>query len=78
MRSIALQEQWRIGGDDEDVLLGIVTRVLVDDANNIYLLDQQLSEVQVFTPGGEHLKTLGRHRCRRGRAGSRLLTPNGS
>jgi len=60
VRTVELEEQWRIGGDDEDVLLGIVTRVLVDDANNIYLLDQQLSEVQVFSPTGDHVKTLGR------------------
>lgn len=60
VRTVDLQEQWRIGGDDEDVLLGIITRVLVDGANNVYLLDQQLSEVQVFTPGGDHLKTIGR------------------
>lgn len=60
VRTVHLEEQWRIGGSDEDVLLGIVTRVLVDDANNIYLLDQQLAEVQVFSPTGDHLKTLGR------------------
>ena len=60
VRTVRLQEKWRIGADDEDVLLGIITRVLVDDANNIYLLDQQLSEVQVFSPDGVHLKTLGR------------------
>jgi hypothetical protein len=60
VRTVHLEEQWRIGGSDEDVLLGIITRVLVDDANNIYLLDQQLAEVQVFSPAGDHLKTLGR------------------
>ncbi len=61
LRTVNLEEQWRIGGDnDQDVLLGVITRVLVDQANNIYLLDQQLSEVQVFSPAGEHLKTLGR------------------
>ena len=61
IQTMELEELWRIGGeDDEDVLLGIITRALVDQENNIYLLDQQLSEVQVFTPDGEHMKTLGR------------------
>ncbi len=31
----------------------------MDGANNVYLLDQQLSEVQVFYAAGEHVKTLG-------------------
>ncbi|HPF69578.1 MAG TPA: 6-bladed beta-propeller [Candidatus Krumholzibacteria bacterium] len=60
VRTLNLDEQWRIGGDDESVLLGIISRALVDSDNNVYLLDGQLSEVQVFTPKGEHLKTLGR------------------
>lgn len=56
-----LEELWRVGGeDDEDVLLGIIARAMVDDQDNIYLLDQQLSEVQVYSADGEHLQTLGR------------------
>ena len=31
-----------------------------DDDGNIYLLDSQLSEVKVFSPDGEPLKTLSR------------------
>lgn len=58
---LQLEEIWRVGGDDdEDVLLGIVTRVLLDAKGNLYLLDQQLSEVKVFSPAGELLRTLGR------------------
>jgi hypothetical protein len=61
VETLDLVEQWRIGGDDEDsVLLGIVTRVLLDKDDNIYLLDGQLSEVQVYSPQGELLRTLGR------------------
>ena len=60
VETVELEEQWRIGGeDDESVLLGIITRVLIDDEQNIYLLDQQLSEVQVISPAGEPIKTLG-------------------
>lgn len=53
-----LTEVWRRGGEEDDVLFGVVLKALSDDAGNVYLLDQQLSEVQVFGPDGEYLKTL--------------------
>lgn len=56
-----LEEIWRVGGDDEDdLLLGIINRVLVDEDGNVYILDMRLSEVQVISPEGEWLRTLGR------------------
>jgi hypothetical protein len=55
-----LQEKWRDGGFDGDALFGIVTKVLMDDDGNTYLLDTQLSEVQVFNPDGEFIHTLSR------------------
>jgi hypothetical protein len=45
---IELEELWRVGGDDEDVLFGVIAQLVVDDAGDVYLLDGQLSEVQVF------------------------------
>jgi len=59
-QTLNLTEQWRIGGDDDDVFFGVVSRVMADDAGNVYLLDSQLSEVQVFSPTGEYLRTLSR------------------
>lgn len=58
--SVELRELWRVGGDDEDVMFGVISQFLHDDAANIYLLDGQLSEVLVFSPDGELLRTLGR------------------
>ena len=56
-----LEELWQVGGeDDEETVFGIITKVLIDDDNNIYLLDAQLSEISVFSAEGEHLNTLGR------------------
>jgi len=56
-----LEELWRIGGEeDEDNLLGVIDRVLVDDDGNLYLLDIQLVEVQVFDPDGEYVRSLGK------------------
>jgi len=55
-----LQELWRVGGDDEDLLLGVVGQLLHDDQGRIYVLDSQLSEIQVLSPDGEWLDTVGR------------------
>ena len=58
--TIALEELWRVGGDDEEVFFGLVAQVLTDDADNAYLLDSQLSQVEVFDLEGHHTGTLGR------------------
>jgi hypothetical protein len=54
-----LQELWRIGGDDEDVLLGAASLAIMDDAGNTYLMDTQLNHVLMLSPEGELLNTLG-------------------
>lgn len=58
--TMQLEELWRVGGeDDESILLGVILQVRSDEEGNIYLLDGQLSHVEVFSPDGEHLRTLG-------------------
>jgi len=57
---VELEEMWRAGGEDSEVLFGHIFRALADSEDNVYLLDTQLSEVQVFSPSGDHLKTLSR------------------
>lgn len=60
-QTLEMEELWRAGGeDDEETVFGIINKVLIDDQNNIYLLDAQLSEISVFSPEGELLNTLGR------------------
>lgn len=60
-RTIELQEQWRIGGlDDEENLLGVVRSAAMDDEGNVYLLDAQLVKVLVFDSAGRPLGELGR------------------
>jgi len=58
--TIRLQEVWRVGGDDEEHIFGVISDVQVDDSGNIYLLDMQLSQVCVYTQGGDFLRTLSR------------------
>lgn len=60
--TVTLREFWRIGGysDAEEEMFGVITQVTTDSDGNVYLLDRQLSEVKVFTPDGEYLRTIGR------------------
>ena len=60
LQVVQLEEMWRAGGEDSEVFFGHVFRAVADDQDNVYLLDTQLSEVPVFSPTGEHLKTLSR------------------
>jgi len=61
VEDLQLEELWRVGGeDDEENIFGLITRVVADDDNNMYLLDTQLSQVNVFTPDGEFSHTLSR------------------
>ncbi len=61
VHKVELEELWRVGGeDDEENIFGIVNRALVDEENNIFLLDAQLSQVNVYSSEGEYIKTLGR------------------
>lgn len=59
-RSVTLNEIWRVGGEDEDILLGVVGRGVRDAEGRTYLLDNQLSQVLVISPEGELVTTLGR------------------
>jgi len=59
-RVIQLEEQWRIGGpDNEENLPGVIDKALTDQEGNLYLLDIQLTEVQVFDPEGQFVRRLG-------------------
>jgi hypothetical protein len=55
-----MRELWRRGGEDDEVFFGTIAEFLKDDDGNIYLLDGQISEIQVFDPDGEHVRTIGR------------------
>ena len=59
-RTVALEEVWHLGGDDEEVLLGLVSSGVLDDGGNVLLADRQLCRVVVISPTGEILGTLGR------------------
>ena len=58
--TVALEAVWRLGGDDEEVLLGLVNSGVIDDDGNVLLADRQLAQVLVVSPTGEVIATLGR------------------
>lgn len=57
-RTVQLDELWRVGGEDEEFFFGMIVDCLTDAEGNVYLLDNQLCCVEVFTARGEHLRTL--------------------
>jgi hypothetical protein len=59
-KTLRLAELWRAGGEEDEIFFGSVGRVTADEQGRVYVLDSQLSQVQVYTSEGEHLATLGR------------------
>lgn len=80
---IVLEERWRIGGDtdDEDEFFGVLTHITADEAGNVYLLDAQLHQVNIYTRDGEFVRAIGREGEGPGefrRPSGMLLVPGGS
>ncbi|MGD9549340.1 MAG: hypothetical protein AB7V45_17590 [Candidatus Krumholzibacteriia bacterium] len=59
-RTVALEEVWRLGADDDGVLIGLVASGVLDRDGNVLLADRQLAHVLVVSPQGEVIATLGR------------------
>jgi hypothetical protein len=59
---IQLSERWRLGGetDDEDEFFGVIMQIATDDAGNLYLLDSQLHQINVYSSDGEFIRSMGR------------------
>jgi hypothetical protein len=55
-----LRELWRVGGEDEEVIFGRIVDLAKGPDGNFYVLDNQLCQVMVFSPEGEHLRDLSR------------------
>jgi len=57
---LALHELWRVGGEDEDVIFGRIVDLKTGPDGNLYVLDNQLCHVSVFSADGEHLRDISR------------------
>ncbi|MDH3215266.1 MAG: 6-bladed beta-propeller [Candidatus Krumholzibacteria bacterium] len=51
---------WERGGENDELFFGRLSQIVQDAEGNVYVLDSQLSEILVFSPSGEHLRTIGR------------------
>lgn len=58
--TIKLEETWRLGGEDDEEIFGVITDIIADDDGNFYMLDSQLNEIKVYSSDGEYLRTIGR------------------
>lgn len=80
-RTITLEEQWRVGGEDGEDFFGMISQVLIGDDGLIYLLDTRLSEVPVYDTDGERVNTLSREGDGPGETrtpSNMLFMPNGT
>lgn len=57
---LVLEELWRIGGEDEEVIFGRITSLQRHPNGNVYVLDNQLCQVTAISPDGEYLQTISR------------------
>lgn len=55
---LELRHDWTVG--EGDLLIGEVGEIVVDEHGVIFVLDTQLGEVQVLSPDGEWLRSIGR------------------
>jgi hypothetical protein len=58
--TLKLEEEWRIGGEDDEEIFGVITDIISDNDGNVYMLDAQLNEIKVYSEDGEYLRTIGR------------------
>ncbi len=58
-RIVTLDESWTVGGEDGEIIFGMMIDSVQDAAGDVYMLDAQLGHIEVFSPQGEHLRTIG-------------------
>jgi len=56
----SLEKLWTRGHSEDDIIFGLIPRVISDSEGRIYVLDAQLHHVFVFSPEGELIRTLFR------------------
>ncbi len=54
-----LEELWRVGGEKDEHLFGLMIDARCDADGNVYLLDHQLSRVTMVSPTGQYVRELG-------------------
>jgi hypothetical protein len=80
---VDLSQRWRLGGEseDEDEFFGVIMQIVTDSNNNLYLLDSQLHQVNIYSPDGELIRSIGREGEGPGefrRPGDMMILPDGN
>lgn len=80
---VGVEELWRLGGetDSDEEFFGVIGTVLEGPDGTVYLLDQQLAEIKIFTGTGDYVRTIGREGEGPGefrRPGGMIFTPDGN
>lgn len=70
---IDVSEEWSVGGPEADLMFGLMVEAMSDAEGNIYLMDQQLSQVTVVDVDGAVTGTLSRE----GEGPGEVRTPQG-
>ena len=60
--TLTVEEELSIGGEDPEgnIILFEVSYVIVDDAENMYIVDRRDFNIKVFDPEGNHINTIGK------------------
>ncbi|MEZ4387059.1 MAG: hypothetical protein R3D98_05695 [Candidatus Krumholzibacteriia bacterium] len=58
--TMPLAEQWRVGGEDDDIFFGTVAGLATTADGELLVLDGQQSQIQVYGQDGTWLRTLSR------------------
>jgi hypothetical protein len=72
-RTVELEEIWRVGGNNSDLMFGLMVNATTDTEGRVYLMDQQLNTVTVVSPTGEVLRQI----FREGDGPGEIRTPQG-
>ncbi|MFO7654953.1 MAG: hypothetical protein R6X25_14215 [Candidatus Krumholzibacteriia bacterium] len=59
-RTLRLEELWSVNVDEEEELIGVLSSAISGSAGTLWLTDNQLGQVLVYSATGEHLRTLSR------------------
>lgn len=60
IRTLHLRERWRVGGDEDEILMGVICDALLALDGTLLLLDRQLGQILAYSGAGEYLRTLSR------------------
>ena len=60
VRPLALEEEWRVGGEDGDLIFGRISDIRRDEDGTVYVMDNQLCQVILISADGHPAGSLGR------------------